>query len=109
MNKNNFLTGHIAPALIKFTLPLMLSLVLQALYGAEDLMIVGMFGSTSSVAAVATGSHLMQTLTVIITAYNGISGIFRGIGNSKSPLLFVFIACICNIILDIIFNYYWYC
>ena len=29
---------------------------------------------------------------VFITAYNAISGIFRGIGNSRSPFLFVFIA-----------------
>lgn len=33
---------------------------------------------------------------------NGISGIFRGLGNSKSPLLFVFIACIVNVFLDLL-------
>lgn len=40
---------------------------------------------------------------IFITAYNGISGIFRGIGNSRSPFLFVLIACIVNVILDIFF------
>lgn len=40
---------------------------------------------------------------IFITAYNGISGIFRGIGNSKSPFLFVLIACIINVILDLLF------
>lgn len=40
---------------------------------------------------------------VFITAYNAISGVFRGIGNSKSPFLFVLIACIVNIVLDLLF------
>ncbi len=38
---------------------------------------------------------------IFITAYNVISGIFRGIGNSKLPLLFVGIACVVNIGLDL--------
>jgi putative MATE family efflux protein len=37
-----------------------------------------------------------------ITAYNVISGLFRGIGNSKLPLVFVAIACFANIILDLV-------
>ena len=40
---------------------------------------------------------------IFITAYNGISGIFRGMGNSRSPFLFVLIACLVNVILDLIF------
>ena len=38
-----------------------------------------------------------------ITAYNIISSIFRGMGDSKSPMYFVAVACIFNIILDYIF------
>ena len=38
-----------------------------------------------------------------ITAYNIISSVFRGIGDSKSPMVFVAIACAANIILDCIF------
>jgi putative MATE family efflux protein len=38
-----------------------------------------------------------------ITAYNVISSIFRGIGDSKSPMYFVAIAGVLNIILDYIF------
>ena len=38
-----------------------------------------------------------------ITAYNIISSIFRGLGDSKSPMYFIIVACICNIILDYIF------
>lgn len=39
---------------------------------------------------------------LFITAYNGISGIFRGLGNSRSPFLFVLIACLVNVALDLL-------
>ena len=38
-----------------------------------------------------------------ITAYNVISSIFRGAGDSKRPMYFVGIACVLNIILDFVF------
>lgn len=38
-----------------------------------------------------------------ITAYNIISSIFRGMGDSKSPMVFVAIACAANIALDVFF------
>lgn len=38
-----------------------------------------------------------------ITAYNVISSIFRGMGDSKSPMYFIAVACVCNIALDYIF------
>ena len=38
-----------------------------------------------------------------IVAYNVIASIFRGMGDSKSPMIFVIIACTLNIILDYIF------
>lgn len=183
MEKNSFLEGNILPVLIKFAIPLMLSLILQALYGAVDLLVVGKFGTTASISAVSTGGQVMQSATVIvtgltmgvtvllgqaigagkqkgaaayvagqiklllvvaliltgllmlfaeqaarlvhvpqealpeavsyiricasgmifITAYNAVSGIFRGIGDSRSPFLFVFTACLINIVLDLIF------
>lgn len=183
MKDNGFLQGKILPSLIRFAIPLMLSLFLQSLYGAVDLVVVGQFGSTASISAVATGSQLMVAVTAIvtgltmgvtvligqsmgagdlekagnvvcgmlklftvvavtitavlvavpeplarllkapesalegtvqyiricgagmifITAYNGISGIFRGIGNSVTPFVFVAIACLVNIALDLVF------
>ena len=60
----------------------------------------------------APADALSQTITyiricgggiVFIIGYNLISSIFRGIGNSKLPLLFVGIACAVNIVLDILF------
>lgn len=38
-----------------------------------------------------------------ITAYNVISAIFRGMGDSKSPMYFIAIACVANIGLDYLF------
>lgn len=37
-----------------------------------------------------------------IVAYNLLSAIFRGLGDSKSPLLFVLVACIVNVIGDLV-------
>ena len=180
---NPFLSGPILSPLIRFALPLMLSLLLQAFYGGVDLAVVGQYSPTASVSAVATGSQVMEVITslitgltmgvtvllgkavgaedpkkageivsgqiklfsitavvlmsvmllfapqaaklmnvpqaamsetvkyiricsagiIFITAYNGISGIFRGIGNSRSPFLFVLIACMVNVVLDLLF------
>ena len=61
--ENSFLSGPIAAPLICFALPLMLSLLLQALYGGVDLAVVGRFSPTESVSAVATGSQVMQSAT----------------------------------------------
>lgn len=38
-----------------------------------------------------------------IVAYNIIASIFRGLGDSKSPMYFIAVACVANIILDIVF------
>ena len=169
------------PALLRFSIPVLLALMLQALYGAVDLWAVGKFGTTADVSAVATGSQAMQIITGLITglsmgstvllgiyvgrkdhdgaaktigssvwvfgvlgaaltvvtvlsapwiarvtnapaeafsqtvsyiricgagslfiaAYNLISAIFRGLGDAKSPLYFVMIACVTNIIGDV--------
>ena len=39
---------------------------------------------------------------IIIIAYNLIGGVFRGMGDSNTPLITVLIACICNIAGDLI-------
>ena len=180
--KNTILHGRIFPPLIRFAIPLMLAILLQALYGAVDLFVVGKFGDTASVSAVSNGSQIMHTITGIITGltmgvtvlvghavgakdndraartvggairlfalvtvvittmmviftkeiavfmnvpaeamdktveyvricsagtvfivgFNAISGLFRGLGNSKSPLLFIGIACAVNIAADLL-------
>ena len=41
--------------------------------------------------------------TLFICLYNLLGAIFRGIGDSKTPLITVMIACVCNIIADLLF------
>ena len=65
----NFTTGKIFSPLIRFALPVLLALFLQAMYGAIDLLIVGQFGGDQAdvfVSAVSTGSQIMMTLTFVI-------------------------------------------
>ena len=161
--------------------PVLGALILQAAYGAVDLLVVGRFGSTSGLSAVSTGSQVLNLVTFVviqlamgitvliarylgekrpeqigsviggsaivftiisvilfvimvgfarpisvlmqapaeavdltasyvricgggilfIVAYNLLSAIFRGLGDSKSPLLFVLVACIVNIFGDL--------
>ena len=181
--KNSFVHGGILKPLIKFTFPVLFALILQSMYGAVDLLVVGQFGTAADVSAVATGSQLMHTITAIMTglsmgttvllgqnigrrdmkaagdtvgagiclfgvlglivtavmvvsgnalvgimqtppeafgpacdyvlvcsigtlfiiAYNLLGGIFRGMGDSRTPLVAVAIACVANIGLDLLF------
>jgi putative MATE family efflux protein len=41
--------------------------------------------------------------TIFIFGYNAISSVLRGMGDSKRPLYFVFIACLANVVLDLLF------
>ena len=65
--QHDFTKGPILPALLKFALPVLLALLLQAMYGAVDLQVVGRFGTAADISAVSTGSQIMQTITVVIT------------------------------------------
>lgn len=41
--------------------------------------------------------------TIFICGYNGVSSVLRGLGDSKRPLIFVAVAAVTNVILDLIF------
>lgn len=164
-------------------IPILGALILQAMYGAVDILIVGQFGTTAGISAVSTGSNIVNLviftvtglamgITVVIgmylgqkkeqrigkliggaicffiaasvvlsvcmlifarplamlmqapeealdltvayvricgggmifvVAYNVISSVFRGLGNSRLPLIFVAIACVVNIFGDLFF------
>lgn len=184
MKGNDYLLkGNIAGALARFAVPVMLSSVLQILYSAIDLLIVGNFATTADMSGVAVSSQILTTMTlgvsglttgltvligqfsgagsekdvrhsigtslvffaglsvlltillvslngtivsvmrtpveaivparqfllitslgtIFIVGYNVMSSIFRGLGNSKTPLIFVATACGINIVLDLIF------
>ncbi len=56
-------SGAILPKLLKLTLPLMLSSVLQLLFNAADIIVVGNFASENSLAAVGSTSSLVNLIT----------------------------------------------
>ncbi len=180
--KTDFTQGSILCKLCRFMLPVLGALILQAAYGAVDLLVVGRFGSTSGLSAVSTGSQVLNLVTFVVTqfamgvtvliarylgekrpeqigaviggaavvfalvsallfavlvglarpiavvmqapaeavaltasyvricgggiffivAYNLLSAIFRGLGDSRSPLLFVLVACLVNVAGDLL-------
>ena len=119
MKEANFTEGKIASPLLKFTVPILLAILLQALYGAVDLLVVGQFGSgaaggisaTAQVSAVATGSQIMQTVTGIVTGLTMGTTVLIGqrIGQGKpekaartvgtSVLLFVALASVLTVLM----------
>ena len=181
-SRSDFTQGSILKKMIPFMMPILGALVLQAAYGAVDLLVVGRFGSTAGLSAVSTGSQVMNLITFVITqlamgitvliarylgqkkysnispliggstliftiialvlfvllvffarpvsalmqapsealsltasyvricgggilfivAYNVLSAIFRGLGDSRSPLIFVAIACLVNVVGDLV-------
>ena len=86
------------------TLFMLLSVVITALLLALVRPIVSVM-STPAEAADGTRAYLTICFIGIpfITAYNIISSIFRGLGDSKSPMIFIAVACAANIALDYIF------
>jgi len=180
--KNDLTTGSVWKRLLMFALPIFGANLLQSLYGTVDLMIVGLFSSAESVSAVATGSMIMQSFSMVIIGltmgstillgqkigmrdeksaaravassvalftvfgliltavvvclaapistamnapaeafdgtvsyiricgagiicivmFNALCGMFRGIGDSRTPLILMIIACTTNIIGDLI-------
>ena len=81
-----------------------LSLVLTALLLLLVDPIVALM-STPEAAAEGTADYLTICFLGIpfITAYNIISSIFRGLGDSRSPMYFIAVACAANIGLDYLF------
>lgn len=69
MTENRLTQGDVRRSLVRFALPFLGASLLQFLYGAVDLMIVGRFGDAACVSAVSTGSQLMQTLTCLISGF----------------------------------------
>lgn len=183
VNKNTILEGSIVVALTRFAVPMLFSLILQALYGAVDLWMVSRFALNADVSAVSTGSQTMLIVngivtglamgitillgqsvgegndnqsariigtstwifaalalgltllllagaptlttalhapveayqrtvhyimicgagTVFVVGFNVLNGIFCGLGDAKTPLYFVMIACAVNIVADYVF------
>ena len=64
---SDFTQGSILKKLSLFMLPVLGALILQAAYGAVDLLVVGRFGSTAGLSAVSTGSQILNLVTFVVT------------------------------------------
>ena len=68
MKQDHLLTeGNVFHALLAFSVPFLIANLIQALYGAVDLMVVGWYCSPESVAAVSTGTQVTQIITNLVS------------------------------------------
>ena len=81
-----FTNGRILVPLLRFAIPVVFALFLQAMYGAVDLLIVGQFATSADVSAVSTGSQIMQTFTGLVSSFAMGITVFIGqkIGEGKA-------------------------
>ena len=68
-DKADFTQGNILKKLVAFMMPVLGALILQAAYGAVDLLVVGRFGSTSGLSAVSTGSQVLNLVTFVVIQF----------------------------------------
>ncbi len=83
----NICSDPVLPQLLRLTLPLMLSSILQLLFNAADLIVVGNFASKHSLAAVGSTTALVNLLTNLFlglsTSANVLTSRFVGEQNSS--------------------------
>jgi putative MATE family efflux protein len=65
-NRYDFIDGSIYPAMVRFAVPIIIALLLQTMYGAVDMLVVGRFCTKADVSAVSTGTWILQMLTVVV-------------------------------------------
>ena len=87
-------------------------IIAQAIGGGDKKKASQTVGNSVTPAEAVDGTKLYLTICFIgipfITAYNVISSIFRGLGDSKSPMCFIAVACVVNIALDYLFMGYFH-
>ena len=91
-DKTDFTQGNILKKLVPFMIPILGALILQAAYGAVDLLVVGRFGSTSGLSAVSTGSQVLNLVTFVVTQ------LAMGV-----TVLISVVVLVANLILDLIY------
>ena len=61
-NRNDFTQGSIIKKMVQFMIPVLGALILQAMYGAVDVLVVGWFGTTAGISGVSTGSNIVNLI-----------------------------------------------
>lgn len=111
----DFTQGSILKKLVAFMLPVLGALILQAAYGAVDLLVVGRFGSTSGLSAVSTGSQVLNLVTFVVVQFAmGITVLIaRYLGEKKPEQIGSVHWRCCNCIYSdfswIVHRYGWFC
>ena len=78
MNHADFTRGRIVLPLVRFVFPILFAMLIQSLYGAVDLLVVGRFSDAAGVSAVSIGSQLMMSVTMVIAQLSAGSAILLG-------------------------------
>ena len=109
--KMSLTEGNVYKTLLIFAVPFMLAQLLQALYGAVDLMVVGQFADTADVSAVSMGSQIMYLASFVVlgfaTAVTVLMGQYFGAGQEKrlsrlmgaSILFFAFVSVLLSLLM----------
>ncbi|MDO4328511.1 MAG: MATE family efflux transporter [Lachnospiraceae bacterium] len=89
MKENNLTEGNLLKTLLTFAVPFLIANILQSLYGAVDLFVVGQYCNAESVAAVSTGTQVTQIVTSLITGLTLGSTILigEGMGSQRYDLV----------------------
>lgn len=99
-------SGAILPKLLRLVLPLMLSSILQLLFHAADIIVVGNFGSQNSLAAVGSTGSLVNLMTNLFlglsTGTNVLTARFLGARDSKGVSKVVHTAIFLSIISGVV-------
>jgi putative MATE family efflux protein len=85
--KNSLVTGNVLASLLKFAWPVLLANILQTVYSATDMWVVGRFAATADVSAVSISSQIMLTVTLVVfgltTGASVLLGQYCGGGNER--------------------------
>ena len=91
MRKNiDMLNGPLGPAIIRFTIPVILTTLLQTLFNTVDLIVVGQFCGSLKVGAVTATSSLTNLLICMFTGLSLGAGltVARALGSHKEEEVF---------------------
>lgn len=66
----NMCNGALFPKILAFSIPLMLSSILQLLFNAADMVVVGRFAGSTALAAVGANASLINLLTNLFIGFS---------------------------------------
>ena len=66
-SKQDFTRGSIFGKMMQFMIPILGAQILQAMYGAVDMLVVGHFGTNAAISGVSTGSSIMNLVTFVLS------------------------------------------